>query len=270
MSRVGLEVIQQIAREVGEILRNVYQSGSYDVVLKSDQSPLTRADQLAHQHIVMQLTKYYPDIPILSEENADAWSYSERQQWRNFWLVDPLDGTREFIDKNDQFTVNIALIEKNQPILGVIYVPMSDVLYYAEKNQGAYKEVKSRVETLRKSEKPSDKLRVAVSRSHAKTTISKPMLQWIKDGRDIEYVPVGSSLKFGLVAEGTVEMYVRLGPTMEWDTAAGHILVEEAGFFIQTKAGALTYNKPSLLNAPFIVCSQTTEDYTLLFGGGSE
>jgi len=246
-----------IAKEAGGLVLEVY-SSDFDVELKADSSPLTLADKKSHNSIVQELKRLFPDIPVLSEEGKDI-PYEERNGWETFWLVDPLDGTKEFLKRNGEFTVNIALIHKNSPIAGVIYVPVTDTSYFAEKKKGAYKlqgdvSLKSDAKKLPAEDLPKV-FTVVASRSHM-TPETENYCEKLKQKHGaIDLVSSGSSLKFCLVAEKKAHVYPRFAPTMEWDTAAGQIIAEEAGcFVINTETqGPLQYNKENLLNPWFIV-----------------
>ena len=247
----------------GKEILEVYNGEDFDIKIKKDKSPLTIADIRSNQSIKEILKK--SDIPVLSEEGKEI-AYAERKNWKIFWLVDPLDGTKEFIKKNGEFTVNIALIENNYPIAGVVYVPVNKELYYANTEAGAYKitiepnEAYSHFEKLlnksiRLPFQKTNKYTVVGSRSH----MSDETLNFInklkeKQG-DIEIVSKGSALKLCLVAEGKADIYPRFGPTMEWDTAAGHAIVKFSGakIYHTDKPDELIYNKKSLLNPFFIV-----------------
>ncbi len=232
----------------------VYHSKDFETQLKSDNSPLTVADRRAHQIIVKHLEK--TNLPILSEEGKDI-PYEARKNWKQFWLVDPLDGTKEFIKRNDEFTVNIALIENQQPILGVLAVPVTGVIYYAAKGLGVYKknsvncsklQVPSQHQPVTSNLKPVTK--VVASRSH----MNKETEDFIAKLDNPEVVSAGSSLKFMLLAEGKADIYPRFGPTMEWDTAAGHAILKELGInVIKSDGNPLQYNKADLLN-PYFIC----------------
>jgi 3'(2'), 5'-bisphosphate nucleotidase len=254
-----LQVIA-IAKAAGQGIMAVYNQPPGKIVLKTDQSPLTEADLISNQIIVSELARLTPDIPILSEESA-AIPYQQRADWQRFWLVDPLDGTKEFIKRNDEFTVNIALIERNQPVLGVVHAPALDVCYAGAAGVGAFVErqqqpaARIRI-SLRNAQ---DTLKVVASRSHrdARTTTLLDRLG------PHECISMGSSLKFCLVAEGSAHFYPRLGPTMEWDTAAAHAVVNAAGGTVCDLSGAaLRYNKADLHNPEFFVLGGA--DHTLL------
>ncbi len=226
---------------------DIYNSGEFGIETKGDDSPLTLADKKSHDIILQGLKELYPEIPIISEESENI-PYEIRRAWSVFWLVDPLDGTKEFIKRNGEFTVNIALIKDKQPIAGIIYVPDSEILYYGEKGKKAYKRLKSAdVEPIEVDKRGINGLVAVRSRSHGSEGDEKFYSRFdIKDT-----IQVGSSLKFCMVAEGKAHLYYRHNPTMEWDTAAGHAIVDSAGGFIKN----LEYNKPVLKNSFFIVSS---------------
>lgn len=247
-----LNEVIAIARGAGELILSVYHA-DIEVYEKQDHSPVTQADLLAHQHIVSKLAQLTPELPILSEESANI-PWEQRQHWGEYWLVDPLDGTKEFIKQNGEFTVNIALIVAGIPVLGVVYAPAMDTLYFAAKGLGAYK--RSQKSAMTKitiaSKHPTEKWRVVGSRSHA----SQETQDYLNAlNAPYEFVEMGSSLKICLVADGTAHLYPRLGPTSEWDTAAAHAVVLEAGGSIRhLDEKWLTYNqKESLLNPYFVV-----------------
>lgn len=247
---IDLAILRKIARSAGDAIMAIY-DGNLEVEYKEDQSPLTAADKASNKVIIDGLQKHWPDIPILSEEGAKI-SYAERKNWQCFWLVDPLDGTKEFIKKNGEFTVNIALIERGQPTVGVVYAPALSKLYTGARNDGAW--VQNGAEEARPIQvrrvAPDDGLTVVMSRSHP----SPELEDYLKDIKVKEALPVGSSLKLCVVAEGEADIYPRLGPTMEWDTAAGHAVVGAAGGTVQTPEGQdLLYNKEKLLNPFFVV-----------------
>lgn len=261
----------KIARDAGIQILDIYHNG-FTVEKKDDNSPLTDADMASHNTIVNGLAKLTPDIPVLSEE-SDKPAFKERQQWHTYWLVDPLDGTREFIKRNGEFTVNIALIQHHKCILGVVHVPVSDVDYYAWKNGGAFKAKSGgAAKTIRVKKLDSEKLIVAGSRSHG----TKQMQAYIKNLENfsgnnpqnnpgtLELLSMGSSLKLCLVAEGRADLYPRLGPTSEWDTAASHCIVEQAGGHLtKTDMTQLEYNtKDSLLNPFFFVFGDDSIDWS--------
>jgi 3'(2'), 5'-bisphosphate nucleotidase len=202
--------------------------------------------------ILTKLQRLTPDLPVLSEESKEI-PYEKRKYWDNFWLVDPLDGTKEFIKRNGEFTVNIALITRGVPTIGVVHAPALSVTYYAAQNEGAFIQrtgEKPQKITVNSSEEST--LKIVASRSHASESLEK----FLEQLRNYECLSMGSSLKFCLVADGTAHLYPRLGPTMEWDTASGHCIVEAAGGSVSTLAeGPLLYNKPQLTNPDFLVCA---------------
>jgi 3'(2'), 5'-bisphosphate nucleotidase len=253
---LDMKVICSIAREAGEAIMGIY-DGDHAVEYKDDKSPLTAADKASHEVIVAGLQKHFPEIPILSEEGA-AIPYEERKNWQHFWLVDPLDGTKEFIKHNGEFTVNLALIEEQKPVLGVVYVPAQERLYYGVVGKGAFVEIhkgdeqKLEVKPIH-IRKPDFKvgLTVVMSRSHP----SPELEAYLKNIKVAEALPIGSSLKLCAVAEGQADLYPRLGPTMEWDTAAAHAVAVSAGAKVVNYPDGepLRYNKEDLLNPFFIV-----------------
>ena len=251
MRALAIEVVR-IAQVAGEDILDIYNDKSnFGVELKSDQSPLTKADKKANDTIVNRLEGLDQQFPIISEENKQI-PFEERSGFDKFWLVDPLDGTKEFIKRNGEFTVNIALIEEGRPILGVVHVPVTNETFWAVKGIGAYhlkegKESKLDAKEFNMSDK---QLRVVCSRSH----INEDTQNFINQLNDPIPVSKGSSLKFLLIASGQAELYPRMGPTMEWDTGAAQIVLEEAGGEVlhHETMKPLTYNKSSLLNPYFI------------------
>ena len=242
--------VSEIARQAGSAIMGIY-NGDFNVELKGDHSPLTCADKASHEVIVAGLQENFPEIPILSEEGQEI-PFAQRTGWTRFWLVDPLDGTKEFIKRNGEFTVNIALVEGNKPIFGVVYVPAQDRLYCGVVGQGAFVQNGGdpTFPIQVRSEAPEAGLTVVMSRSHP----SPELEDFLKDIKVAEALPVGSSLKLCVVAEGKADLYPRLGPTMEWDTAAGQAVVESAGGKVVDLAGQpLRYNKENLLNKYFVV-----------------
>ena len=242
-----------VSIEAGKEILNFY-NNDIEVTHKDDLSPLTKADLASNKIILEALTKLNSNIPILSEESLVDWSI--RKNWKKYWLVDPLDGTKEFIKKNGEFTVNIALIEDNNPILGVVYVPAKSLLYLAEKNKGSFKtNTKNKLENFKGIQKiivssQTNRPRVIGSRSHSNATFDN----WVKEKfPNADIVQAGSSLKFCLIAEGEADIYPRFGPTSEWDIAAGHMIVNEAGGKIRTfQNDSIKYNtKENILNPEF-------------------
>ncbi len=272
--------IQAVLAGGREILEVYTGAGDIEIRKKGDHSPLTLADRRAHDAIEKILEEHAPDIPILSEEGRDI-SYSERKTWVRFWLADPLDGTKEFINRNGEFTVNVALIEDGQPALGTVYVPATKVLYYGGPGFGSYKIIYNGMDDRENSvNNPSNgpdmdalvseskslpladngssakpAFRVVASRSHMNEATEKFINQLKEEHGEIDLVSAGSSLKLCLVAEGTADVYPRLGPTMEWDTAASHAVVTGAGKTVKgyDTGDPLAYNKEELLNPWFVV-----------------
>lgn len=252
MNHIDFEKVCAIAREAGAAIMDIY-AGEFDVELKGDDSPLTCADRASHEVIVKGLSQAFPEIPILSEEGKNI-PYAERKDWQLFWLVDPLDGTKEFIKRNGEFTVNIALVEAGSVVAGVVYVPAQDRMFFGRVGEGAWRVDDGGEVVAIKVRKaaPAAGLTVVMSRSHP----SPELADYLKDITVSEALPVGSSLKFCVVAEGRADLYPRLGPTMEWDTAAGQAVVEAAGGSVtQVDGSPLHYNKENLLNPFFIVKS---------------
>ena len=257
-----LEHVSAIARAAGVEILEVYASGSAAASTKKDSSPLTIADLRAHALIVARLAQLTPGIPILSEEAAET-PFSERSGWQRYWLVDPLDGTREFLARNGQFTVNIALIEGHAPALGVVHVPVTDTTYLGRLGSGAWRaRPGSPDEAIHVAAHSTTPLRVVGSRSHRGDSL-EPFLD--RAGPH-QLVPVGSSLKFCLVAEGAADVYPRLGPTSEWDTAAAHaVLVAAGGTVSQLDGAPLAYNaRAGLINPHFVAYGPKDRDWLTL------
>jgi len=254
-----LEDIIRLSVSAGNSIMEVYNT-DFDVVQKSDNSPVTAADMAAHHVIVNGLNKLTPDIPVLSEESAKI-PFEERTLWQRYWLVDPLDGTREFVKRNGEFTVNIALIDNHESVLGVVYAPVTGDLYYAERGNGAYKKSPDSEPTKISSRKKEAQCTIiAGSRSHRGDSLTL----FLKNIGEHEVIPMGSSLKSCLVAEGRADIYPRLGPTSEWDTAAAQCVVEEAGGLLTTTdMKPMRYNtKDSLLNPHFLVIGDPGFDWS--------
>ncbi|HIM28148.1 MAG: 3'(2'),5'-bisphosphate nucleotidase CysQ [Pirellulaceae bacterium] len=254
VDKAEIEAIQTLAREAGEKILTVYHSDDFDVEAKGDGSPLTRADRLAHEHIVAGLAELTPEIPILSEESESS-DYDLRKDWDVFWLVDPLDGTKEFIKRNDEFTVNIALIVDRVPVFGVVVAPVLGTCYCGGAEYGGWlvdRDGKHR--TLQVRIYSGGTATVIASRSHRGLAVDAFLAALTASEQEPEVRSMGSSLKICLVAEGVADVYPRLGPTSEWDTAAAHAVVLGAGGNVTDAAGdPLRYNKPSILNPWFIV-----------------
>ena len=255
-----IEDLVALSREAGKAILEVYQS-EFAVERKDDKSPLTLADKRSHEIINSSLQRTYP-YPVLSEEGRNI-PYEERRAWDTFWLIDPLDGTKEFIGRNGQFTVNIALIRGNRPVLGVILVPVTGEVYHAAKGRGAFRIHEGAEERLPLRTR-HEVFTVVGSRSHSSPEQEEYISSLRKQYGEIDFVSAGSSLKFCLVGEGQADLYPRLGPTMEWDTAAGQIIVEEAGGKVLQfgKETPLEYNKKDLLNPRFIVHGNTRREWS--------
>ncbi|WP_320169202.1 3'(2'),5'-bisphosphate nucleotidase CysQ [Maridesulfovibrio sp.] len=245
-----LENLSHIAREAGAEIMRVKNRG-YEINRKDDESPVTEADLASNKIITHRLAEMYPDIPILSEEGSKI-PYEERSAWTEFFLVDPLDGTKEFIKDNGEFCVCIALMQKNRPVLGIVYAPVQDTLYAGSEEDGAFVSRKSEVPARIKTSRPEQGcgLIVVGSRSHP----SPDLGAYLAEMNVEKMVPAGSAIKFCMVAEGKAHMYPRFNPTMEWDTAAGQAIVEAAGGSMTAMDGSeFTYNKKNLRNGGFLV-----------------
>jgi 3'(2'), 5'-bisphosphate nucleotidase len=246
-----LEETVRLAQRAGEAILEIYGHADFSVQEKADDSPLTAADLASHHLIVDGLAALTPGIPVLSEESASL-PFAERSGWTRYWLVDPLDGTREFIKRNGEFTVNIALIEQGVPVLGVVHVPVSGVTYSAARGQGSFRQDRDGVRRqIRVSNPAQEPVRVVGSRSHSGSSLDGFLARLGAH----ELVSMGSSLKLCLVAEGRADIYPRLGLTSEWDTAAAQCVVEQAGGSVTTTdMQPLRYNtRDSLLNPFFLV-----------------
>ena len=243
-----------IAKQAGAVIMEIYQR-DFSIEVKEDQSPLTEADLASHHLICDELNKLYPDIPILSEESTNSFNLSDENAC--FWCVDPLDGTKEFIKKNDEFTVNIALIQSQQPVLGVIGVPAKNMVYAAVKGEGAFKQQgESELQKIQVKLQDPNNLSFAVSRSHLDEH-TKAMV----DEYQAQMLQAGSALKLAYVAEGLVDVYPRFGPTMLWDVAAGQCVIEEAGGQVlwANNHHPMTYNINHMKNNSFIAMNKTLQ-----------
>ncbi len=252
MNSFSFDTILTIARRAGDAICEVYHSDEFGIETKADDTPLTRADRASHELIKSALDQLDPRLPVLSEEGKQLPAET-RQAWNRFWLVDPLDGTKEFIKRNGEFTVNIAIVDGRQPVMGVIYVPVTRTVYMGAQGRGAWKQMEDGPREAIHIQPPSDgRLVAARSRSHA----SKEEQEVFARCGVTEELHVGSSLKFCMVAEGKAHLYYRHGPTMEWDTGAGQAIVEAAGGTVTTPKGEpFLYNKDVLINGPFVVKS---------------
>jgi 3'(2'), 5'-bisphosphate nucleotidase len=253
-----IEPVLELAIEAGDAILEVYAT-NFDVQEKADASPLTQADMASHHRIDQGLRALTPDIPILSEESGLP-AFAERSQWDRYWLVDPLDGTKEFISRNGEFTVNIALIEKNRPVFGVVHVPVTGKTYVGCSGYGAeLRSADSDPVKISVAERTAQPARVVGSRSHRGSSLDG----FLENLGKYEMLPMGSSLKFCLVAEGAADIYPRLGLTSEWDTAAAQAVVEQAGGAVLTLDGKpLSYNsKSEILNPHFLVVGPADRDW---------
>ncbi|MHB1101164.1 MAG: 3'(2'),5'-bisphosphate nucleotidase CysQ [Burkholderiales bacterium] len=243
-----LPQVLALAKQAGAAIMALY-ANPVEVQSKPDASFLTEADLASHHILSEGLAKIAPGWPVLSEESPII-PFEHRRDWKRYWLIDPLDGTREFVNRNGEFTVNIALIEDGFPVLGVVYAPAIDRLYHASRGCGAILESAEKSSGITASGYEGGKIRVVASRSHR----GEKLDAFLEKIGDHECLSMGSSLKFCLVAEGAADLYPRLGPTMEWDTAAAQCIVEEAGGAVTDLAGnRLRYNKPDLHNPEFMV-----------------
>ncbi len=246
-----IALVIDIAQRAGDAILEIYQQDRFEKSLKSDNIPVTAADLMAHDIIFTELEKLTPLLPILSEESALA-PWKERKKWERYWLIDPLDGTKEFINRNGEFTVNIALIQKNTPIMGVVHAPVLGETWIGVKGRRAYKIKNNKLSIIKSTPHIDGELwRVVGSRSHA----DKSLQTHLKSIGAHKLIPMGSSLKFCMVAEGKADIYPRLGPTSEWDTAAAHAVVNASGGKVLNINGdPLLYNvKSSIRNQNFIV-----------------
>ena len=256
LEQIDILEIVATAKKAGSAIMEIYQK-DFDITYKDDKSPLTEADLISNDIITQALKKY--NLPIMSEEGK-ATLYDERKEWEYYWCIDPIDGTKEFIKKNDEFTVNIALIYKNEPVLGVVYAPALNDMYYAKQGEGAYKNAQKL--PLKVNSTPEESLYVVASKSHLSDE-TQAFIDALKT-KAVKQVSKGSSLKLCMVAEGEADIYPRLAPTMEWDTAAADAIVRESGKMSyqydltsenanKELAVPLIYNKESLLNPWFVV-----------------
>lgn len=252
-----IEPIVAIAHEAGDEILRVYAT-DFDVQAKDDDSPLTQADMASHRVIDAGLSRLTPDIPIISEESGLP-EFEERSQWPVYWLIDPLDGTKEFVNRNGEFTVNIALIEGNRPVLGVVHVPVHKKTYTGCEGVGAAVREDGESRSIQVSAKTGSPVRVVGSRSHRGASLDA----YLEKIGDVEMLAMGSSLKFCVVAEGGADIYPRLGLTSEWDTAAAQAVVEQAGGAVLELDGKpLSYNaKADILNPHFLVRGPDDRDW---------
>lgn len=249
-----LQTAKAAALEAGEAILKVYTSGDAQVEMKADDSPLTKADRAAHEIIARHLAQ--TGLPILSEEGKQT-AFEQREKWPWYWLVDPLDGTKEFLKRNGEFTVNIALMHLNIPVGGVIYAPVLGALYVGSSAKGVYKETQGQ-QTLLKPKLKRQQLKELLQQPQvhiiaSRTHLSPETAAFISQFPNSQTISMGSSLKFMLLAEGKADIYPRFAPTMEWDTAAAHaiLLALNRGIYQQNLQDELAYNKPNLLNPSF-------------------
>lgn len=258
---IDLEKVVEIAIVAGTAILEVY-ANAFKVEIKADGSPLTEADRRADQIIREGLQKLNPDIPLLSEE-SETQAFAERRDWHRFWLVDPLDGTKEFVKRSGDFTVNIALIEGDHAVLGVVYTPLKRVVHYATRNAGAFKrelppdtdgnDSGGKPQPIRVKKFNREKVVLVTSRSHASKAVEVYRSRLAAEVEEVEIAKMGSSMKICLIAEGLADIYPRLGPTSEWDTAAAHCVLESAGGSLTSVTGEpLRYNKENILNPWFL------------------
>jgi 3'(2'), 5'-bisphosphate nucleotidase len=256
-----IDPVVTLAIDAGREILEVY-SSDFEVQSKDDDSPLTQADLAAHHCIVAGLEALTPDIPIISEE-SELPDFEERSQWDRYWIIDPLDGTKEFVNRNGEFTVNIALIDKQKPVFGVVHVPVQDKTYWGCEGLGAERRDSSgNVESIQVSTSSSDPVRVVGSRSHRGASLDA----YLDKLGGYNMIPMGSSLKFCVIAEGGADLYPRLGLTSEWDTAAAQAVVEQAGGSVVTLDGKpMKYNaKADILNPYFFVTGAADRDWLAL------
>lgn len=262
-----LDQVCDIALKAGDAIMEVY-GREFSQEEKADKSPLTEADLAAHNVIVKGLSEV-SQLPVLSEEGKLP-SWAERSEWQEYWIIDPLDGTKEFIKRNGEFTVNIALVKEGKPVLGVVYAPALDTLYFAAEGVGAFKLESAKADSMESAQaivvskvNEDAPWRIVGSRSHG----SERMEAFVKSLPSYEMVPMGSSLKLCMVAEGKADLYPRLAPTSEWDTAAAHaVVIQAGGLVLKDDLTPLTYNsKDDILNPHFIVCAKIEETWRKFF-----
>ncbi|MCB5184295.1 3'(2'),5'-bisphosphate nucleotidase CysQ [Methylobacillus gramineus] len=261
MNNIELSALIALSRKAGAAIMEIYRS-DFSVQHKGDQSPLTEADLAAHRIIAMGLAALAPAIPLISEE-AELAPFAARQSWKRYWLVDPLDGTREFVKRNDEFTVNIALIEQGVATMGVVYAPALDICYFAD-SEGAWKqEGDAPASPIQARPMSLEQITLAVSRSHIGSKTQNLINNVSHRHGTPEIIAMGSSLKICLIAEGKADLYLRLGLTSEWDTAAGQCVLEQAGGYLVDRHGLrLQYNlKDTILNPEFFACGSTLHDW---------
>lgn len=251
-----LDAVVALATQAGNAIVEIYQRDDLGIQRKADNSPITEADLAAHHIIEAGLKQLTPDIPVYSEESGDI-PYATRKDWPRYWLVDPLDGTKEFVKRNGEFTVNIALIENNQPVLGVVQVPVTGACYFGAKKLGAFVSRNGKTESIQ-VRKVGNPVVMVASRSHGADKLDVIENTIRENIGEVQLTNMGSSLKLCLIAEGKADIYPRLAPTSEWDTAAADAIVRAAGgAVLQTSFEPLQYNKPDILNPHFLVLGET-------------
>lgn len=249
LDKINIQDIKDIAFKAGQAILSIYDE-TYDIQYKNDGSPVTKADMVSNHIICSELQKLYPNIPILSEENKEI-PYTIRKHWEYFWCIDPLDGTKEFMKKNGEFAINIALVQHDEPVLGVVYAPALVTMYWAKHGEGAFKNGNKRLPLNQHSEK----FTIVASKSHLSEE-TRHFMENIQTKKKKIVLSMGSSAKMCFVADGSIDVYPRLSSTMEWDTAAADIIIKEAGGFVLqwNSSKSLKYNKEQLIN-PWFVCS---------------
>jgi 3'(2'), 5'-bisphosphate nucleotidase len=256
-----LPAARQAAEQAGQLLWQMYQSGTVTAEQKADDSPVTAADYAANRLLISLLSDLTPDIPIISEESALV-PLAQRQHWPRYWLIDPMDGTQEFVARSGDFAVSVALVEHGWPALGIIYWPKEDICYYASRGHGAFKQQRHLINRIQvRQHQATEPLKIAISRRQPLSAITERL----RDGLSVDYIALGScSLKSCLVAEGGADCYLRIGPTGEWDTGAVQVIVEEAGGrILNSQFLPMTYNqRESLGNPDFMVLGQSSIDWS--------
>ena len=255
--------VSELAHGAGQLALRFLREERLKVDYKSDRTPVTAADRAAHEHIVAGLARLKPAMPVLSEESGEDQHSGRRLDWPRHWLVDPLDGTKEFVRGGEEFTVNIALIQADRPVLGVVYAPARGEMYFAHEGGGAFFGCpgSTPAERIGVRRSPSSPLRVLCSRSHAASAVEL-YDRYVSAMGDTQQRAMSSSLKFCLIARGEADVYPRMRPTSEWDTAAGQAILECAGgAVIDLHGQPLRYRKPSILNPPFIACGAPQHDW---------
>ncbi|MCK7458919.1 3'(2'),5'-bisphosphate nucleotidase CysQ [Idiomarina aminovorans] len=261
-----LERLKDIAIEAGGVVLSMYERRDYSTSEKTDDSPVTTADLVASELIEDRLKQSFPGIPVISEE-SEHQNYNERRQWNAYFIIDPIDGTQEFIARSGDFAVNIAYVENNEPVIGVIFWPVGETLYYAEKGAGAFKQdalEHQSIQVHKFNDPQTDPITIAISRQQAR----EPVFNRLQTKREIQALPTGScSLKACFIAEGKADCFLRLGPTGEWDTAACQVIVGEAGGrIVNENFEPITYNLTvSLLNPNFLVLGDQSVPWNEIF-----